>query len=122
MSMEEDLLRLSSKVDVEMRIMRTKEVFGKEAVTEKDISALIRRRMDDPKVLLWLIAYDRDKNRRRIAWDLLKELIRQTRASYDNGEHDALRWLQGVVSLAKDADFSREALALRVEIKRNSRH
>lgn len=122
MSMEEDLLNLSIKVDIEMRMMKTREVFGKEVVNEEDISTLIRKRLDEPKALLWLIAYDRDKNRRRIAWDLLKELVRQTYASRDNGEYHVLRWLQEVVSLAKDTSFSDEAWDLRNDIKRKSKH
>lgn len=122
MSMEEDHRELSSKVDAEIRRMKTKGVFGKEVITEEDISALVRRRTDDPKVLLWLIAYDRDKNRRRIAWSLLKELIRQTYALRDDGEYLVLRWLQEVVSLAEDTSFSDEAWDLRNDIKRKTKH
>lgn len=122
MSMEKDLRELSSKVDAEMRRMKTKKVFGKDSVSEEEISARVKKSTDDPDTLLWFIAYDRDKNRRRIAWDVLEALIRHTRASHDNGEYLILRWLQEVVSLARDADLADEALKLRVEIKRNSRH
>lgn len=122
MSMEGDLRELSSKMDATVRRMKTREVFGKETVTEEDISLRMRKSADDPKLLLWLIAYDKDKHRRRLAWNLLKKIVRQTYALYDNGEYLILRWLQEVVSLAKDHDFADEALALRVDIKRRSRH
>ena len=121
--MKEEILYsgLTSNVEEEMKKWNTREVFGKDSVNEEEISARIKKSPDNPQTLIWLIAYDRDKNRRRIAWNLLKALVHHEYASQGGREYLIPSWLQKVVSLARDKDFSNDALTLRMEFIRKSK-